>query len=76
MYLIDWKALKKLPALSIRSRNKSFFYPEPVLIRCDFEKSFKEQVRWSVHYQDRNQPVRSNLLSRSVGKVFPQRLVI
>lgn len=47
MFLIDRKDLKKLPALSIRSLNKAFLYPEPVLIRCDFEKSFKEQVRWS-----------------------------
>lgn len=46
MYLIDWKDLKNLPALSIRNHNKAFLYSEPVLIRCDFEKSFKVQVRW------------------------------
>lgn len=40
------KKKKKLPVLSIRSHHQTFLYTEPVLIRRDFEKSFKVQVGW------------------------------
>lgn len=37
---------KKSQALSIKNHNKAFLYSVPMLIRCDFKKSFKVQVRW------------------------------
>lgn len=37
---------KKSQALSIKNHNKVFLYSVPMLIRCDFKKSFKVQVRW------------------------------
>lgn len=74
MNLVDLKDLfKKLPAWSISSRNKAFWYTKAELIKCDFEKSFKAQVRSRALLVQRWRGATHS--THQQGKPFPQRLV-